>query len=149
MITACRQRILLPGVFGGVDAVIGRQHPGAMVHGNTEQTNGFGPADKSPQILDHQEVELRGPEHRLDFSKLRAVETLAFACCGDHPEINGPIVNLVDCVLGMVLLVVEAHLFLVLATADSGHNADNQLMPVTGHGCINIPLFHGQCSQTG
>ena len=52
---------------------------------------------------------------------------------GNHAILNRPLVEAFHFFLGVVLLVFKTEFLLILATADSGNDANNQVLPVSGY----------------
>ena len=117
------EQVLLPGVVGRVAAVVRRNAAGAVIYTDAPQPNGITSTDQPANIFHDAQIEFAAEKFRLDFRQFRPVQPFALAFGGDDAVFNRPVVHLGHDLLGVVHLVVEAHLLLVRATADAGYNA--------------------------
>ena len=124
--------VLLPGVVGGVDAVVRGDDAGAVVDGDAAEPVGLRASDDAAEVLGDEQVELAAPEHRLELGQLGPVEPLALARGGDGPVVGRAVVHLGHDLSGVIDLVFEGDLLLARAPADAGDDGHDQGVPVPG-----------------
>jgi hypothetical protein len=121
VVTTGGENVFLPAVLGRVDTIIGRQDAGAMIDSNATQPVRLGPTHQSPEILADQQVEFATAQESFDLRKLGAIKPFAFAYGSDYGVFDWPWfrIHFDDNLFPMILLIFEAHLLLVRATADA------------------------------
>src|SRR5207248_2887226 len=84
-VAAGGDHVLLPGVLGRVDAVVGGDDAGAVIDGEAAQLRRRRPADDPADVLGDEQIEFPAADHLLELGQLGPVEPLALALGGDDP----------------------------------------------------------------